>query len=98
MLTEFTPASTFRTVIPRAGVQAYNYTVRLIVIARDGLLSTGTSYLDIVVTERNLGSLEEQSFLVNNLLEQSETSLSNGDSEGALVLVRGLAELLNHQV
>lgn len=54
--------------------------------------------MDVVVTERNLGTLDEDSSFVENLLEDSKSRLSNGDNEGMLVLVSGLAEILNNQV
>lgn len=97
-LSEFTPAREFNTVIPRAGLKAHNYAVRLFVIARDGLLSIGTKHVDIVITERRVDNPEEQAIFVNTLIQDNEIRLGNGNAEGTLALVGGLANMINQQV
>lgn len=94
-LKEFAPARSFQTKLPVSGLESHSFAVLVYVVVRDVLGSTANASVTVTVPQRVMQDPEEAAAYADSLLASSSSSLMNGDSEGALLVVGGVASMLN---
>ncbi|KAK3255485.1 hypothetical protein CYMTET_35332 [Cymbomonas tetramitiformis] len=95
VVVDYTPSSVLTFVVPEAGLEDRGRGVVVRVSIRDRLGASNSSSVTVRVTSPELESPEAEARYIDALLERSATSAGNGNAEGALVVVDGVALMLN---
>ncbi|KAK3261628.1 hypothetical protein CYMTET_29471 [Cymbomonas tetramitiformis] len=95
MLTEYQPQPTAETMLAEEGLSAHDSAVQVFVLVRDALGAVATSAGVTVAVNPVVVEGSELTAYVDNMMAISATSMANGNTDEAMLLVDGMAKTMN---
>ncbi|KAK3264072.1 hypothetical protein CYMTET_27160 [Cymbomonas tetramitiformis] len=95
MLTEYQPQPTAETMLAEEGLSAHDGAVLVYVLVRDALGAVATSAGVTVAVNPVIVEGSELTAYVDNMVDLGATSMANGNTDEAMLLVDGMAKTMN---